>query len=112
MAETRTQLKQRLQSEGKWNDYLALREKFAAEGLAPAGAREEALRQIEASQARPSEPPTPAPAVPDPPAAQEGTPDFSRQVPNAQATQWVAEHLADANARPQDAPSGLAWALL
>jgi hypothetical protein len=47
MSETRKQRKERLQAEGRWHEFLALRDRFAAEGMKPAQAREEALRLID-----------------------------------------------------------------
>jgi hypothetical protein len=121
MGETRQQLKERLQAAGVWDDYLALRDRLAKDGLTPAQAREEALRQVESRPTTPSQDELPDdehPADPSPGEGQEaaavdgGQPDFGRQVPNFQAAQWVAQNLANAKVRPDEAPSGLAWGLL
>ncbi len=48
MRETRKQLKDRLQAVGLWEKFVALRGKLAEQGMTPAAARDEALRQLEA----------------------------------------------------------------
>jgi hypothetical protein len=117
MNETRQQLKARLQQEGKWQDFLALREQLKASGLPPDQAREEALRQVESRPpkppelANPGDPPTVGAPVQSP-AVEELGPDFSLNVPNYEAAQWVASQIANTQVRAQDAPSGLAWGLL
>jgi hypothetical protein len=114
MSETRAELKERLQAAGLWRQYVARREQLAAEGLTPAQAREQALREVESLPPRPRElPPEEGPGEgPEPAAEVGGFPDFGRSVPNTESVQWVAEHIADAGVRPPDAPSGLAWSLL
>jgi hypothetical protein len=119
MPETKRQLKERLQAEGVWEDFLALRQQLVGDGLTPAQARKEALGRIEARLAQQSERPgsdrprDPPPVTgPAQPATAERGPDFTRHLPNHEAAQWVAENLANANVRPQDAPNGLAWGLL
>src|SRR5262245_42220636 len=120
MAETRQQLKERLQAAGLWHEFVALRDRLAAGGLVPAQARAEGLRQVGARPARPPAPPPPGgPAGPSPAEAVEPAatpaddwPDFTRSVPPHDAAQWVAENIANPRVRPHDAPSGLAWGLL
>lgn len=48
MAETRKQLKDRLQAAGLWQEYVDLRVQLAADGMTAAQARVEALRRVEA----------------------------------------------------------------
>lgn len=119
MGQTRQQLKERLQAAGDWQDYVAQREQLVGEGLTPAQAREEALRRIDARPPRPRELRTadaqngPAPTEdPNATTVEPSGPDFTRHVPNHAAAQWVAENIANAKVRPEDAPSGLAWGLL
>jgi hypothetical protein len=120
MQETRAQLKERLQREGKWANYLAGRERLKAEGFPPEQARTEALRQVDSVPQCPSEPPVPvgtvdppAAAGPDPtPVAEEPGVDFNREASNFESAQWVASNIANLGVRAQDAPSGLAWGLL
>jgi hypothetical protein len=117
MGETRQQLKERLLQEGRWQDYLTLREQLKASGLPPDQARDEALRQIEARPpkqmelANPDDPP-PVGAPGQSPAVEELGPDYTKQVPNFESAQWVAQNLANPKVQAQDAPSGLAWGLL
>ena len=59
MAETKKELKDRLQAAGLWQGYLAVRDRLKADGVAPAQAREQALRQVEARPPDPAAPPTP-----------------------------------------------------
>lgn len=116
MRETREQLKQRLQAAGLWERFLTIRDQLCAEGLTPAQARQEALRQVESQpigelpQAAKVEAPTDGnPANPPP---EQSLPDFSRRVPDDDAVRWVAENLVNPNVRPGDAPGGQAWGLL
>jgi hypothetical protein len=113
MAETRQQLKERLQSAGLWQEYLSIREECIADGLTPSQAKAEALEQIE----RQSDQSRKRPAAPvDPEIVESGTPqalpDFSRRIPSADAVDWVAQNLANPNVRPEESPSGMAWGLL
>jgi hypothetical protein len=114
MAETRKQLKERLQAAGLWQEYVALRVQLAADGMTPAQAREEALRRVESRAPEPQAVPAPidrAPAsLPDMSPAE--LPDFSRDVPNSDAVEWVARNLANPNVRAADAPGSQAWGLL
>jgi hypothetical protein len=113
MAQQRKVLKQRLQAKGLWGDYLSLRNRLVKEGMPPAEAREEALRQVEARPPRQPDPqPSESPSAASAAEEEEVWPDFGSPVPNYQSAQWVAENLASPLARPQDAPSGLAWGLL
>jgi hypothetical protein len=118
MQETRAQLKERLQREGKWGNFLAIREKLKADGLPPDRAREQALAQVDALPPQQPEPPGPAGPGYPPPAEEPGLtpaepwPNFNKQVPTWESAAWVAENLANPAVRPQDAPSGLAFGLL
>jgi hypothetical protein len=80
MNETRTERKQRLQQEGKWDAFLALRDRLRAEGMSPAEADEEAMRQIDAA---PSSSPEPSPPVPPLDASAEGDSDPPPPAPPA-----------------------------
>jgi len=51
MAETRKQLKERLQAAGDWDEYVKMRTQLASEGMSAPQAREEALRRIESRPA-------------------------------------------------------------
>jgi hypothetical protein len=125
MSETRKLRKQRLQVEGRWTDYVALRDRFVAEGMTPAQARDEALRQIDSRPCQNSDQPAMNTAGTPPPPAYPGQAttanhiglDFTRQIPNGQipnadAVQWVAENIANSNTCAADAPSSLALGLL
>jgi hypothetical protein len=111
MNETRTERKQRLEASGQWQPFLALREQLRAEGMSPAQADEEAMRQIDAT---PSPSPEPSPTVFPSAEAPSGMAvvDFSKQVSHQAAAQWVASNIANQSVRLEDAPSGLAWGLL
>lgn len=56
MRETKRQIKERLLAAGRWQDYLALREKLRQEGRTPRQAREEALSQLESPPPQQPEP--------------------------------------------------------
>src|SRR5438874_2104246 len=102
MAETRQQLKTRLQGAGLWDDYVTMRGQHENEGMTPKQARDEALRRLDSRLSPVSKPPaagrpsngysTSAPDVVDTSGL-----DFGRQVPNHDAVQWVAQNLANGN---------------
>jgi hypothetical protein len=116
--ETRQQLKERHQQEGKWENFLAIRERLKADGLPPDQAREQALAQVDSLPPRPPAAPTTAGPSDTPSAEEPGQtlaepwPDFNKQVPTWESAAWVAENLGNPNVRPQNAPSGLAFGLL
>lgn len=118
MVESKKALKARLQEAGLWDEYLAERAKLAADGLTPAQARDEALRRVEArasDRARLQaigEPAKEMPRAEKPSEAPEELPDFSRNVPNPDAVEWVANNLANARIKAGDAPGPQAWSLL
>jgi hypothetical protein len=120
MKETKSQLKERLQAIGQWSNFVAQREQLKKEGWSPADAHDEALRRIESlppqasKQSIENQPSNPSP-VEDPGQTATAIPnglDFSRVVPNHAAVEWVAQNLANDKTQLQDAPSGVAWALL
>ena len=100
MVETRKELRARLQAAGLWNDYLALRDRLARDGLTAGQARKEALRQIDEGLPQPSVPEAPqeeAPQIPDganEPSLheerKEGGPDLSELVIRIPAIEKVA----------------------
>jgi hypothetical protein len=120
MAETRQQIKQRLQVAGLWQDYVAMRQKLGKDGMTPAQARTAALHQIETRPRADAEQPAPNTDTPTYPIDKpEQTPaeqpdvDFGGQiVPSRDAVEWVSENIEKASVRRGDAPSGLAWGLL
>ncbi len=115
MAESRKELRQRLQLAGVWNQFVTLRAQLAADGMTPAQAKAEALARVEARTIAPPKSDAPDNAsieAPHEPANEQALPDFTQRVPNYEAAQWVAENLANSKVRPEDAPSGLAWGLL
>lgn len=113
MAETRKQLKERLQAAGQWDEFVTVRSKLAAEGMRPADAKVEALRLVESNSCNPAEPDT-RKIEPDGLLATtpKEVPDFTRNVANSEAVQWVALNLANPHVRATDAPGGQAWGLL
>jgi hypothetical protein len=118
MGENRQQIKARLQQEGKWENFLAIRERLKADGLPPDQAREQALAQVDSLPPRPPAAPTTAGPSDMPSAEEPGQtpeepwPDYNKQVPTWESAAWVAENLGNPSIRPQHAPSGLAFGLL
>jgi hypothetical protein len=120
MAETRKQLKERLQAAGVWPDYVTLRQQLSKDGMTPTQARKEALHQVESrprADAERLKPDDDAPNYPigkqeQAPAEQSGFDFGGKTVPSGEAVEWVAENIANPTARPGHAPSGLAWGLL
>lgn len=113
MAETRKQLKERLQAAGQWDEFVTVRSKLAAEGMRPADAKTEALRLIESSARKPAKPDTSKSEPRSLPATTPiEVPDFTRNVANSEAVQWVALNVANPNVRATDAPGSQAWGLL
>jgi hypothetical protein len=120
MKETKTELKQRLQAEGRWHEYLALRDGFAAEGMNPAQARDEALRQLDMRPPQHAGPQTTDNPIEVLPlghsnhtiVVEEDGPDFTQRISDLDAAQWVAENIANTRIRPHEAPGGKAWSLL
>jgi hypothetical protein len=116
MRETRQQIKDRLQAAGRWEDFVAMREKLVQEGISPAQARLQALREID-SRLRPQ---LKAPgkngtgkqsAVDDGGLRNGRWPEFNGQVPTADAVAWVGENMARPKLQPKDAPCGLAYSV-
>jgi hypothetical protein len=120
MKETKSQLKERLQAIGQWSNFVAQREELKKEGWSPPDAYDEALLRVESLPPLESE--QPIENNPGNPSLVEDLGqstmvcqddlDFTRQIPNVDSTQWVAENIANSKICAPDAPSGLAWGLL
>jgi hypothetical protein len=78
MTETKTERKQRLQAQGQWEEFVALRAQLTQGGMSPAEANGEALRRLEAS----------APNGPEP---ERTSPNGEASVPSQEPERVLAE---------------------
>lgn len=108
---TKEQIRERLQSLGVWERYLARRDELKAEGASPADARERAFREVTAIETAivPADAATLKTARrprPYHPAILKG----KRAVVKTDI-EFVYEHMDDDGLQPNDAPSSGAWSL-
>ncbi len=110
--ESKESFKNRLKSEGRWDDFIEYREKLKADGLDPKAAWAEARAKFQpvpdgAAVAKPDTDDGPVDLV-------DCLDDFADKPPvTARAVvQWVFDHIDVTNVKPQDAPSSGAWSFL
>ncbi|AQT69197.1 hypothetical protein STSP2_02384 [Anaerohalosphaera lusitana] len=117
--ETKEQFKKRLKSEGRWDEFIKLREGLKRDGLSPKEAWAKARREFE--------PDFESVPVADncggcdsgDGAGMDSGDGIRRETfaakPNVTAravVQWVFDHIDVADVRPEDAPSSGAWSFL
>jgi hypothetical protein len=124
MVEARLDRKERLQAEGKWADWVRIRDELKKSGVAPKEAAEMAALEVDAPGFVPKPIPTEAlnvGAVACNVSGEQGheATTISKEIwvgrdpcTPLQAGIWAGENLRVGDAKPEDAPSSLAWAWL